>query len=85
MPSAAGSRKMSTRKLPENRMMPEIDKMEAALSRALTYEELCLDQAEVIESLSSQVKRLLSAIEQYTDIEDEEAKYKQLEKRRSRF
>jgi hypothetical protein len=33
MPSAAGSRKMSTRKLPENRMMPEIDKMEAALSR----------------------------------------------------
>jgi Fic family protein len=65
--------------------MPEIDKMEAALSRALTYEELCLDQAEIIESLSSQVKRLLSAIEQYTDIEDEEAKYKQLEKRRSRF
>ncbi|MDD6788674.1 MAG: hypothetical protein PUE04_01025 [Lachnospira sp.] len=66
-------------------MMPEIDKMEAALSHALTYEELCLDQAEVIESLSSQVKRLLSTLEQYTDVEDEETKYKQLGKRRPGF
>lgn len=66
-------------------MMPEIDKMTATLSHALSYEELCLDQAEVIESLSSQVKRLLSTLEQYTDIEDEEVKYKQLEKRRPGF
>ena len=47
----------------------------------MIYEELCLDQAEVIESLSSQVKRLLGILEQYTNIEEEEAKYKQLEKR----
>ncbi|MCH4062946.1 MAG: hypothetical protein SOI56_06880 [Eubacteriales bacterium] len=47
----------------------------------MIYEELCLEQAEVIESLSSQVKRLLGILEQYTDIEDEETKYKQLEKR----
>ena len=47
----------------------------------LIYEELCLEQAEIIEALSSQVKRLLGILEQYTNVEEEETKFKQLEKR----
>lgn len=47
----------------------------------LIYEELCLEQAEIIDKLSSQVDRLLTLLKQYTDIEEEEEKFKQIEKR----
>jgi hypothetical protein len=47
----------------------------------LIYEELCLEQAEIIDRLSSQVDRLLTLLKQYTDIEEEEEKFKQIEKR----
>jgi hypothetical protein len=47
----------------------------------MIYEELCIEQAEIIDKLSSQVKRLLETLKQYTNIEEEEKKYKQIEKR----
>ena len=47
----------------------------------MIYEELCIEQAEIIDKLSSQVKRLLAELRQYTDIEEEEKKYEQIEKR----
>lgn len=50
----------------------------------MIYQELCLEQAEVIEQLSSQVRRLLTLLAQYTDIQEEEQIYEETEKRVSR-
>lgn len=47
----------------------------------MIYEDLCLEQAEIIDTLQSQVKRLLSELKQYTGIEEEEKKFNEVEKR----
>lgn len=47
----------------------------------MIYEELCIEQAEIIDTLHSQVRRLLDMLRQYTDIEKEEQKLKETEKR----
>ena len=47
----------------------------------MIYESLCLEQAEIITTLHSQVCRLIAIVRQYTDIEEEEKKLEEVEKR----